>query len=130
MGFANMQLKIVFGLMALKTRKRATHSYGFGALGKATIVSRPQFPDHEFFVPGQTFSVRLRHANLIYDDDAGADFRGAALKFADTDDDSSLDLVMSTGRGAALWNVKEIWNAIHSKIGGSFKDYVLLSPEK
>lgn len=67
----------------------------------------------------------------MFEDDATSDFRGAALKFADTDDESPLDIIMSTGRGGPLFNVETIWHPIVSKWGGgSFKDYVLLSPDQ
>ena len=131
LSLSTFKLKQVFALQSLRTRKRATHPYGFGVLGKATIVSNPGFPEHEFFTPGRTFPLRLRHANVVNEDDATSDFRSASLKLADSDDASPLDVVMATGRGGVLWNVKTIWDPIMSKWGGgSYKDLILLSPDQ
>ncbi|XP_031557674.1 allene oxide synthase-lipoxygenase protein-like [Actinia tenebrosa] len=123
------KIKTLFGLAALKTQKRGTHANGFGAFGKIQIVNSPQFPEHEFFTSGKTFPVRLRHSNLSFDDDAKCDFRGAALKLADSDDQSPLDIIMSTGRSAVLWDVNAIYDALNSKISGDFKGYLLTSPQ-
>jgi hypothetical protein len=63
----------------------------------------------------------MRHANLTYDDDATLDIRGASIKFADSDNDSPLDILydcsfnlpslhalcrMNTGSISAFWNLK------------------------
>jgi hypothetical protein len=89
-----------FGLVALLSRGRATHRSGVGASGLARVVSDPTFPAHDFFIPGRSFRVRLRHANLESSDDAAMDLRGASLKFADTAEEAPLDLVMNTGEAS------------------------------
>ena len=122
--------KMLFGAISLARQKRATHKLGVGGLGTATVVCDPQFPANEFFKPNRAFPVRLRHGNLNLDDDAGSDVRGASLKFADTDDESPLDLVMNTGSVSVFWDVKSLDNLTISKSKGEegIKDYVLMDP--
>ena len=122
--------KMLFGAVSLARQRRATHKLGVGGLGTATVVSHPQFPNHEFFKPGRSFPVRLRHGNLNLDDDAGADVRGASLKFADSDDESPLDLVMNTGSVSVFWDVKSLDDLTKAKIDGTegMKEYVLKDP--
>jgi hypothetical protein len=93
-------LKATFSAMALLKRGRATHRFGVGAQGQLRIVDRPAFPEHGFFRPGAVFPVRLRHATLEFEDDAALDIRGAALKLADTEEESPLDLIMNTGEAS------------------------------
>lgn len=124
------KIKTLFGLGALKTQQRATHANGFGAFGKIQIVNNPGFPEHEFFTAGRTFPLRLRHANLVFDDDAKCDFRAASLKLADSDDQSPLDIIMSTGRSAVLWDANSIYDTVRSKISGDFKGYLLTTPHQ
>ena len=61
-------------------------------------------PINGFFTSGRVFPVRIRHANLSYDDDRSLDIRGASLKFADDKLNSPLDLVMNTGDRCPFWN--------------------------
>lgn len=111
------------------TGKRPTHPIGIGAQGFATIVSAPQFPRCEFFTPGRTFPVCIRHASLKSIDDAMLDFLGASVRFADSDEDSPLDIIMSTGRTSVLSNVQSIYNALKANRSGNVKDFYLDSPD-
>src|SRR5262249_50258615 len=86
------------------TGRRATHMQGIGGRGAITIVSRPEFPDNEFFRPGAGFPCRLRHANASVYDDASSQVRGAALEFAGDPFGSPLDIVMNTGVIQAFWS--------------------------
>lgn len=97
--------KFLLGLKALVTGRRTTHFRGVAGRGKIHIVAKPEFPDHEFFTPGREFSCRLRHANASFDDDLSIQVRGCSLKFADTEFDSPLDILMNTGAIAAFWNL-------------------------
>ena len=98
--------KLLFGYKALMTGRRVTHMRGQGAVGTVTIVDKPEFPDHDFFRPGKVFSCRLRHANASFYDDASIQVRGCSLKFADSDYDSPLDVLMNSGPTSAFWNLK------------------------
>ena len=124
--------KFLFGARALATQRRPTHKLGVGALGIATVVSSPTFPAHELFKPGHSFPVRIRHANLGNDDDAGVDVRAAALKFADSDGESPLDLVMNTGRECVFWNIPSVDDLTAARIASDkeqgWKDYMAKDP--
>lgn len=124
------KLKFLFGAAAMYTEKRPTHSIGVGAQGFATIVAEPQFPECEFFTPGRTFPVCLRHATLKSIDDAMLDFLGASIRFADSDEDSPLDIIMSTGRSSVLSNVQAIYDALKANRSGNVKDFYLDSPDR
>lgn len=109
--------------------KRPTHAIGVGAQGFATIVTAPQFPECEFLTPGRTFPVCVRHASLKSTDDAMLDFLSASIRFADSDEDSPLDITMSTGRSSVLSNVQSIYNALKAYRTGNLKDFYLDSPD-
>ena len=124
--------KLLFGAKALATQKRPTHKLGVGALGTATVVSSPLFTGHELFTPDRSFPVRIRHANLGSDDDAAVDVRGASLKFADSDDESLLDLVMNTGRECVFWDVPSVDALTAARVTRDkeqgWKDYMAKDP--
>lgn len=112
-------LKVMFGLSAYALKKgRATHKHGVAAAGRLQIVERPAFPEHDFFRPGKTFPVYLRHANLEFEDDATSDIRGGALKLSDDSDRSPLDIVMNTGRASAFWNTTVFLDFVRAKMNG------------
>lgn len=121
----------MFGAAALFSGKRPTHAAGIAAQGIATLVSEPQFPPCEFFTPGRSFNVCLRHATLKSTDDAMLDFMGASIRFADSDDeDSPLDIPMSTGRSAVLPNVQSIYDALKANRSGNLKEFYLDNPDR
>lgn len=93
-------LGALFGGLALARGARPTHRFGVGAAGKLTVVESPAFPEHAFFAAGRVFPLRMRHATLEIADDAGLDIRSAALKLADDDFDSPLDIVMNTAEAS------------------------------
>ena len=95
----------------------------------ATIVSNPQFPECDFFTPGASYPVRLRHSSLVKGHDAQADFRSASLKFADSDQDGPLDIIMMTGVGTVLWNVQTIFDLMKALGANDYKEYLLKNPE-
>lgn len=125
------KFKVVFGLKALMKGQRATHPAAVGAQGIATIVSNPQFPACEFFIPGRSFPVCLRHASTQGVDDVLIDLLGGPLKFAGSDDGTSpFDIVLGTGPVTALWNAEAISQAVEARISGDIKGYLLRSPDQ
>ena len=123
------KIKFMFGAAALLTGKRPTHPDGIGAQGIATIVADPQFPNCEFFTPGRSFPVCLRHSTLKSMDDAGLNFLSAAIRFADSDAESPLDIAMSTGRGTVFWDVQGIYDSLEAFRTGDLKGYYLKRPD-
>ncbi|HUZ76013.1 MAG TPA: hypothetical protein VMV93_00365 [Chloroflexota bacterium] len=93
----------------LRTRKRLSHMTGVVARGKIRVVDEPGFAEHDFYQPGREFACRLRHSSATYDDDATLQVRGMALKFADTDYESPLDLEMNTGETPVFWTLHMFW---------------------
>ena len=57
------------------------------------------------------------------------DFLSASVRFADSDEDSPLDITMSTGRTSVLSNVPSIYNALKANQSGNVKDFYLDSPD-
>lgn len=98
-------LQGVFGLFSLLKRGRATHTDGIAATGVAHIEPSPDFPAHDFFVPGQVYPVVLRHANLTHADCRRRDIRGAALRFGGLENNGLFDMVMNTGTTSAFWDL-------------------------
>lgn len=125
------KLKLLFGLGALKKGQRATHPVGVGAEGIATIVSNPKIPDNEFFAPGRSFPVCLRHSTSHSIDDVDIDICGGCLRFAGSDDmESPCDLVLGTGPTTPLWSAQSIYEAVRGTVSGDYKTYLLLSPDQ
>ena len=108
--------------------RRPTHLFGLGGLGMAKIEKNPKFPAHDFFQPGRQFPVRLRHANVKYMDDAASDVRSFSIKFADSDSDSPLDIVMHTGRACGFWDTQSLEDFISAQSEAALKKYVFKKP--
>ena len=123
------KLKFIMCAAAWLTGKRPTHPDGIGAQGIATIVADPQFPNCEFFTPGRCYPVCLRHSTLKSIDDAGLNFLSASIRFADSNEESSLDILMSTGRSAIFWDVQGIYDALEATRSGDLKGYYLKRPD-
>ena len=70
----------------------------------------------------------MRHANLKYTDDAGADARSFSIKFADADEESPLDIVMNTGEANIFWDVSSLNDFVPVKEGDTAKEYVYKNP--
>ena len=113
---------------ALNKGCRATHTVATGGFGAAKIVYNPKYPPHEFFEPGRTFPVRIRHANLTYKDDAGADGRSLSIKFADSDSESPFDLVMNTGEANVFWDIASFEDFAASVQQKATEEYVYKNP--
>ncbi len=124
------KIKFLFVAAALYSGKRPTHASGVGAQGIATVVTDPQFPKCDFFTAGQSFPVCLRHSTLKSDDDAMLDFLSASIRFAESNEDSPLDIVMSTGRGNPLSNVQGIYDALSANRSGDLREYYFDNPDR
>lgn len=125
------KLKLLFGAKAMITGHRGTHPVGVGAEGIATIVSNPQFPACDFFTPGRSFPVCLRHSTIESVDDVRTDFCGGSLRFASSDDEESpCDLIMGTGPTTPLWSAGAIFDAVRAKVSKDLKKYLLLGPDQ
>jgi catalase len=108
--------KLMFGLKALGTGRRATHMRGLGLKGRIRVVRNPEFPRHEFFQAGREFVCRMRHANASFYDDASSQVRACSLKFADSDFASPLDLLMNTGVMQAFWNFRSFMAFVDARV--------------
>ena len=129
--YSTTKLKLLFGLKVLIKGQRGTHPTGVGAEGIATIVSNPKFPKNEFFTPGRSFPVCLRHSTIQSVDDVLIDFCGGSLRFAGSDDaESPCDLIMGTGPTTPLWSASAIFDAIRAKVSGDLETYLLLGPDQ
>jgi catalase len=95
---------VLITVNAFFTRGRMSHENGVVARGRVKLVDDPRFPKHPFFSTGREFPCRMRHASVSYRDDAALVVRGTGLKFADTDYESPLDLLMNTGATAPFYN--------------------------
>ena len=114
-----LQAKLMFGYKALMTGRRATHMRGQGARGTLKIVDKPEFPEHDFFEAGKEFECRIRHANASFYDDACTQVRSCSLKFANSDYESPLDVLMNSGPTSAFWNLKTFLDFSNARVGCS-----------
>ena len=131
LAYDTTKLKLLFGAKVVIKGQRGTHPIGVGAEGIATIVSNPSIPENEFFTPGRSFPVCLRHSTIKSDDDVTIDFCGGALRFAGSDDtESPCDLVMGTGPTTPLWSAQAIFDAVRAKVSGDMKRYLLIGPDQ
>jgi hypothetical protein len=103
---------------SFRNRERMSHENGIVARGRIRVVDKPDIPKNDFFLPGREFSCRLRHASVSLMDDAGLFVRGASLKFADTDIDGPLDLLMNGGTAAPFWNMYTFAQFMYAKMRG------------
>ncbi|XP_028395809.1 allene oxide synthase-lipoxygenase protein [Dendronephthya gigantea] len=123
------KFKTLFTLgTTLKGFRRATHTVGTGGIGEIKIVDDPKFPEHEFFRAGRKFPARLRHANLKYPDDAGADARSFSIKFADSDSESPMDIIMNSGEANIFWHTSSLEDFVPVKEGEEAEKYVYKNP--
>lgn len=114
--------RIIMGMSAYFSGKRSKNAFGTGAKGTLTIVDNDELPEHDFFRPGRTFNIRLRHSNQSYEDDAASQARGLAIKFADTDFESPLDLVLGTGGIQPFWNMSNYYEYMVAHMKSSYKE--------
>ncbi|MDE3252395.1 MAG: hypothetical protein KGO92_06285 [Bacteroidota bacterium] len=91
-------------VLSFPKRYRMSHNNGIAGKGKLRIVDNPQFPEHDFFVPGRVFDARIRHAMATFLDDAMKGIRSCSIKFADTQWESPMDLECNTGEINLFWS--------------------------
>lgn len=115
--FLTVVVGLLFCLSALIKRGRATHAFGPGAAGRFKVTDDPQFPEHDLFRAGRTFTAQLRHGTVSSEDEATLDLRGASLKLSDGGPEDSLDLVMNTGV-ATFMHAKALWDFTMGLMGG------------
>jgi len=113
---ADLPTALMMGLQSLMSRRRASHLWGAGALGKATCVVEDGVPDHEFFARGRSFDVVTRFATLTKRDDAALDVRGASIRLEPTSGaPHRFTLMMNTGSFCPASNLVEFATFVASK---------------
>lgn len=102
-----LKIKSLMSAAAILRGQRPTHNIGLGGLGEGTVLDNPDIPKNEFFVPGSTFPIRIRHSNALgtYDHDGGFEPRGFAIKFADSTAATPCDIILNTGEMMGFFNV-------------------------
>jgi catalase len=123
---------VVAAYFGFGKRQRMSHNKGVGGRGSLKIVDHPNFPDHDFFVPGSVFACRIRHASVTFSDDAMNQVRGVSLKFADSNFKSPLDLEMNSGPISIFWTAANFWKFVlnrNEKGGIQYKEYYVKEPD-
>ncbi|QDZ20234.1 lipoxygenase [Chloropicon primus] len=120
-GLNALKRKAVFG--SWKKYKRKPKSF-VGACGMFEVIENDKVPPTVFFEPGKRYYLRCRHSNVTWDDDAGLDFRGVALKFGHGRHKSDFDLHMSTGEIPPFVNVPTMLEYM----GNAKRDYMMKNP--
>lgn len=105
-------------------RVRMSHENGILLRGKLRIVDDPEFPEHDFFVPGKEFDCRLRHAAASFKDDAKLVVRSASIKFADSRRKSPMDILMNSGEVPLFWSARTFLGFMRVAAAGKGKHYV------
>ncbi len=109
-------VRFLLGLGAYLNAQRGTHPFGVGGKGKLKVLNNPDIPEHEFFQAGREFDIRLRYSNAAFKDDATAQVRGLAIKFADTSFESPLDLFFNTGPIHPFWSMSSLWTFMKARM--------------
>jgi hypothetical protein len=112
-------------------RRRMSHENGITCRGTVRIVDDPTFPAHGFFQPGRSFDCRVRHATVLFKDDAKMTVRGASIKFADDRFESPFDMLMNTGEVGLFWNARTFFDfgRMTGKHGKAFVPYLRKYPQ-
>ncbi|MEO6571902.1 MAG: hypothetical protein ABIO83_10180, partial [Ilumatobacteraceae bacterium] len=112
-------------------QRRMSHENGITCRGTVRIVDDPTFPPNDFFQPGRTFPCRLRHATVLFKDDAKMTVRGASVKFADDRFTSPFDMLMNTGEVGLFWNARTFmeFGMMTGKHGKYFVSYLQKYPQ-
>ena len=117
-------MTVFITLNSLFRKVRMSHENGVTARGTVRIVDHPTFPDNAFFRPGREFPCRLRHATVLFKDDAKMTVRGASIKFADTRFESPFDMLMNTGRVGLFWDARTFMQFAKTTTQGKGKFFV------
>lgn len=105
-------------------RRRMSHNNGIAARGKVRVVDNPEWPECDFFHPGQEFVCRIRHATVPYVDDAMIAVRSLSIKFADTNFKSPCDLQMNTGITSFFWTARTFMAFAFNRAESNGTEYV------
>ena len=122
------KLKFLLGAASLVTGQRPVHPEGIGASGIATIVPDPQIPRCEFFTPGQSYPVCLRHSTTV-SDHAELTNVSASIAFADNGVKSPQDFILGGGRCLFTWNLQGVIDLLVSLKSHDYKTYYLKNPD-
>ena len=74
-------MTVIITLTSFVKQRRMSHENGVTAKGRVRVVDNPTFPEHDFFQAGREWPCRIRHATVLFKDDAKMTVRGASLKF-------------------------------------------------
>jgi len=91
-------------MISFKRRSRMSHNNGIAGEGWLKIVDNPEWPEHEFFVAGNKFPIRVRHASATFLDDAMKCIRSCSIKFSHEKFKSPFDIEMNTGQFSLFWS--------------------------
>ncbi|KND02621.1 uncharacterized protein SPPG_08952 [Spizellomyces punctatus DAOM BR117] len=95
------ELSTMFGGMTKQSHDRVFHRRATTLLGTCQVLADTDIPANDFLKPGAEYSVLVRHANGVADDDAATDNRGATVRLFDAKHNDmnlpSLDLLLTTG---------------------------------
>ena len=87
-------------------------------------------PANSFFQPGNEFTIRLRHANVVDNQkhDAAFDARGCAIKFADSSAKSPYDLLMNTGENSLFYSVETFLKFVLASTNEKYQTFAREAP--
>jgi hypothetical protein len=117
--------------MGWKTRQRMSHNNGIVGRGTFRANPDPTLPPHDFFAPGKTFPLRIRHAAATFYDDAMAAIRSISIKLSDERWKSPFDLELNTGEISLFWNTKsflKLASLRKERYGVEYGEYYKLYP--
>jgi hypothetical protein len=121
---AMVAVTVMISLTCFFGRRRMSHENGVAVRGRIRIVDEPPYPANEFFTAGREFPARMRHASVLYKDDAMVEVRSASLKFADTRSESPFDLLLNNGRVGLFWSARTFVQFMRVSIAGKGKQFV------
>ncbi|MEO7175360.1 MAG: hypothetical protein ABIV51_05855 [Saprospiraceae bacterium] len=124
---------VMIALMySVKRKKRMSHDNGISGIGTVHMVENQSFPPHEFFAPGKSYPIRIRHASATFLDDAMNCIRSMSVKFSHEEFRSPFDLEMNTGPIGLFWSAASFlqFAALRKQdYGIEYKDYYRKYPE-
>lgn len=114
---------ILVSANSLFGRVRMSHENGIVLRGRICIVNNPELPEHDFYVPGETFRCRMRHGAASFKDDAKLVVRSASIKFADARSKSPMDILMNSSQLPLFWNARTFVAFMRVSMAGKGKHY-------
>jgi len=131
------RLSRTFGFAAHSKRGRGTHTWGVVGKGTAQFIVGPDFPANEFFTPGKTLPVILRHSSPgAREDDRARDGVAASVKFFSGDNGYEgpgvLDILMNAGRQLFVRCIQDFSTFVHADAEARkelVKQGIMMEPE-